>query len=84
MPKIIFQPLMIANPEERLSDLLLLQMLIKPQEGGNEEEICHDPRYWVAEADTRPRQGRHQPETHAASRYHFHNATQHRNLNFKF
>ena len=36
------------------------------------------------EADTRPRQGRHQPETHSASRYHFHYATQHRNLNFEF
>ena len=55
-------------------------MLIKPQEGGNEEEICHDPRHRIAEADTRPRQGRHQPETHTASRYHFHYATQHREI----
>ena len=55
-------------------------MLVKPQEGGNEEEICHDPRYWVAEADSRPRQGRYQPETHTASRYHFHYATQHREI----
>lgn len=55
-------------------------MLIKPQEGGNEEEICHDPRYRVAEADSRPRQGWHQPETHTASRYHFHYATQHREI----
>ena len=31
---------MIANPEERLAGLLLLQMLIQPQEGGNEEEIA--------------------------------------------
>ena len=58
----------------------LLQMLIKPQEGGNEEEICHDPRHRVAEADTRPSQGWHQPETHTASRYHFHYATQHREI----
>ena len=55
-------------------------MLVKPQEGGNEEEICHDPRHRVAEADSRPRQGWHQPETHAASRYHFHYATQHREI----
>ena len=55
-------------------------MLIKPQEGGDEEEICHDPRHWVAEADSRPRQGWHQPETHTASRYHFHHATQHREI----
>ena len=55
-------------------------MLVKPQEGGNEEEICHDPRHRVAEADTRPSQGRHQPETHTASRYHFHHATQHREI----
>lgn len=58
----------------------LLQMLVKPKEGGNEEEICHDPRYRVAEADTRPRQGWYQPETHTASRYHFHYATQHREI----
>jgi uncharacterized protein len=55
-------------------------MLVKPQEGGNEEEICHDPRHRIAEADTRPRQGRHQPETHTASRNHFHHATQHREI----
>ena len=55
-------------------------MLIKPQKGGNEEEICHDPRYRVAEADSRPRQGWYQPETHTASRYHFHYATQHREI----
>lgn len=48
----------------------LLQMLVKPKEGGNEEEICQDPRHRVAEADTRPCQGWHQPETHTASRYH--------------
>lgn len=64
--------------------LLLLQMFIKPKEGGDEEEICHDPRYRVAEADTRPCQGWYQPETHTASRNHFHYATQHRNLNFEF
>ena len=68
------------NVKNTLSDLLLLQMLIKPQEGGNEEEICHDPRHRVAEADTRPRQGWYQPETHTASRYHFHHATQHREV----
>ena len=55
-------------------------MLVKPQEGGDEEEICHDPRYRVAEADTRPCQGRHQPETHATSRYLFHYATHHREI----
>lgn len=55
-------------------------MLIKPQEGGNEEEICHDPRYRGAEADSRPRQGWYQPETHTASRYHFHYATHHREI----
>ena len=55
-------------------------MLVKPQEGGNEEEICHDPCHRVAEADTRPRQGWYQPETHTASRYHFHHATQHREV----
>jgi len=60
--------------------LLLLQMFIKPKEGGDEEESCHDPCYRVAEADSRPRQGWHQPETHTASRYHFHYATQYREI----
>ena len=41
------------------------------------DQLCYRlnrilPRHRVAEADSRPRQGWHQPETHTASRYHFH------------
>ena len=53
--------LFFASTSRRFHRLqhFLLQMLIKPQEGGNEEEICHDPRHRLAEADARPRQGWH-------------------------
>lgn len=40
----------------------ILQSVLHPKERRNEEQISHNPGYWVAEADTGPGDSRHEPK----------------------
>ncbi len=53
-------------------------MPIQPPKGGDEKQVCHNPCHGVAETDTLPCQGWHQPQAHAAPGYHLHHPAHHR------
>ena len=55
----------------------ILQSVLHPKERRNEEQICHNPGYWVAEADTGPGDSWHEPKADTAACYHLHHAAEH-------
>lgn len=55
----------------------LFQSTLHPKERRNEEQVCHNPGYGVAEADAGPGDSWHEPKADTAACYHLHHAAEH-------
>lgn len=55
----------------------LFQSMLHPQERWDEEQVCHNPGYGVAEADAGPGDSWHEPKADTAAGYHLHHAAEH-------